>query len=222
MFLELDTSDAHLENELSLMSSVDALEFPRNSTDTQPPPATALRDLTLCGYAAGTAATAEFSVMVQPVTLTFVTSKAATAPPHVEHGSLDWLSAGHPISPPMAVLLLKVLFCTRRDNPASGPVADIAPPLAALQFTKLHCDTATLLPTADTAPPLPLGLEQCWNVTPVKATVELLMLKAGPLVGPSRRLQSKKVEEGTPLMTIDETLSMLTVDSLNTPALRFT
>ena len=94
--------------------------------------------------------------------------------------------------------------------------------MAALQFTKLHCDTTTLLPTADTAPPLPLGLEQCWNVTPVKATVELMMLKAGPVVCPSRRLQSKKVEEGIPLTTRDETLSMLTVDSLNKPALRFT
>jgi hypothetical protein len=94
--------------------------------------------------------------------------------------------------------------------------------LAALQFTKRHCDTATLLSTADTAPPLLLGLEQCWNVTPVIVTVELLMLKAAPVVDPSLRLQSKKVEEGTPLTTRDDTLSMLTVDSLNTPALRFT
>jgi hypothetical protein len=53
-------------------------------------------------------------------------------------------------------------------------------------------------------------------------TVELLMLNAAPVVGPSRLLQSKKVEEGTPLTTRDETLSMMTVDSLNTPALRFT
>ena len=79
-----------------------------------------------------------------------------------------------------------------------------------------------LLSTADMAPPLPLELEQCWNVTPVIVTVELLMLNAAPVVGPSRRLQSKKVEEGTPLMTRDTMLSMLTVDSLNTPALRFT
>ncbi len=222
MFLELDTTDEHRKNELPLMCSVDALEFPRNSTDTQPPPATALRDLSFCGDAAGTAATAEFSVMVQPVTLTFAISKAATAPPHVEHGSLEWLPAGHPINPPMAVLLLKSLFCTRRDNPVPWPVADIAPPLAALQFMKRHCDTVTLLSTADTAPPLPLVLEQCWNVTPVKATVELLMLKAGPVVCPSRRLQSKKVEEGTPLTTRATALLTLTVDSLNTPALRFT
>ena len=160
--------------------------------------------------------------MVQAVTLTFAISKAATAPPHVEHGSLDWLPAGHPINPPMAVLLLKSLFCTRRDKPVPGPVADIAPPLAALQFMKRHCDTATLLSTADTAPPLPLGLEQCWNVTPVKATVELLMLKAGPAVCPSRRLQSKKEKEGTPLTTRATASLTLTVDSLNTPALRFT
>jgi hypothetical protein len=36
----------------------------------------------------------------------------------------------------------------------------MAPPLAALQFMKLHCDTTTLLPLADTAPPVALGLEQ--------------------------------------------------------------
>ena len=132
------------------------------------------------------------------------------------------VKVGHPMSPPTAELPLKLLFSTRRNTPPPRPVADIAPPLAALQFTKLHCDTATLLSTADTAPPLPLALEQCWNVTPVIVTVELLMLKAAPEVDPSLRLQSKKVEEGTPLTTIDETLSMLTVDSLNTPALRFT
>ena len=106
--------------------------------------------------------------------------------------------------------------------PRPRPVADTAPPLAALQFTKRHCDTATLLSTADTAPPLPLGLEQCWNVMPVIVTVELFMLKAAPVVGPSRRLQSKKVEEGTPLTTRATALLTLTVDSLNTPALRFT
>ena len=44
MFLELDTTDEHRKNELPLMCSVDALEFPRNSTDTQPPPATAATD----------------------------------------------------------------------------------------------------------------------------------------------------------------------------------
>jgi hypothetical protein len=52
-------------------------------------------------------------------------------------------------------------------------------------------------------------------------TVELTMLKAGPAVA-RRRLQSKKVAAGTPLMTSDETLLMLTVDSLNVPALRDT
>ena len=110
MFLELDTSDAHRKNELPLMCSVDALEFPRNSTDTQPPPATALRDELLCRDAMGTSATAVLSVMEQPVTLTFNISKAAMAPPHVEHGSLDWLPVGHPMSPPTAALPLKLLF----------------------------------------------------------------------------------------------------------------
>ena len=222
MFLERDTCTVHRKNELPLTCSTNALQFPRNSTDTQPPPATALRDKTLCEDAMGTSATAVLSVMEQPVTLTFNISKAAMAPPQVEHGSLEWLPGGHPMSPPTAELPLKLLFSTRRNMPPPRPVADIAPPLAALQFTKLHCDTATLLSTADTAPPLALGLEQCWNMTPVIVTVELLMLKAAPVIGPSRRLQSNKVEEGTPLMTSDETLSMLTVDSLNTPALRFT
>ena len=222
MFLERDTCTAHRKNELPLMCSTNALQFPRNSTDTQPPPATALRDKVLCWDVTGTFAITVLSVMEQPVTLTFNISKAAMAPPHVEHGSLEWLPGGHPMSPPTAELPLKLLFSTRRNTPPPRPVADIAPPLAALQFTKLHCDTATLLSTADTAPPLPLALEQCWNVTPVIVTVELLMLKAAPVVDPSRRLQSKKVEEGTPLTTRDDTLSMLTVDSLNTPALRFT
>ena len=143
------------------MCSTNALQFPRNSTDTQPPPATALRDKVLCWDVTGTFATTVLSVMEQPVTLTFNISKAAMAPPHVEHGSLDWLPGGHPMSPPTAELPLKLLFSTRRNTPPPRPVADIAPPLAALQFTKLHCDTATLLSTADTAPPLPLALEQC-------------------------------------------------------------
>ena len=52
-------------------------------------------------------------------------------------------------------------------------------------------------------------------------TVELTMLKAAP-VGTTRRLQSKTVADGTPLMTSDATLLMLTVDSLNGPELRDT
>jgi hypothetical protein len=52
-------------------------------------------------------------------------------------------------------------------------------------------------------------------------TVELTMQTAGPAVA-RRRLQSKKVAAGTPLMTSDETLLMLTVDSLKVPALRDT
>ena len=218
--LELDTSTVHLKNVLPLKRSEDPLEFPGNSTDTQPPPAIAFCDFLNCGEPTGTAATAWLSAIVQPVTLTLTTSKAATAPPHVEQGSLDRESSGHP--PPIAVLCVKLLLRTWRNRPGPGPLADTAPPLAALQLIKRHCDTATLLSTADTAPPLPLGLEQCWNVTPVKATVELLMLKAGPVVCPSRRLQSKKVEEGMPLTTRATASLTLTVDSLNTPALRFT
>ncbi len=108
-----------------------------------------------------------------------------------------------------------------RNRPVPGPVADIAPPLAALQLKKLHCDTATLLPEAETAPPLEVGLEQLRKVTPMIVTVELKMLKAAPTVA-RRRLQSKTVAEGTPLMTSDKMLLMLTVDSLKVPALRDT
>jgi hypothetical protein len=52
-------------------------------------------------------------------------------------------------------------------------------------------------------------------------TVELTMKKAAPEVG-RRWLQSKTVAEGTPLMTRDQMLLMLTVDSLKVPALRDT
>jgi hypothetical protein len=95
---------------------------------------------------------------VQLRILTFNISKAAMAPPHVAHGCAA--SAGQPLKPPLAELRMKVLFSTLRNRPAPGPVTDIAPPLAALQLMKLHCDTATLLPLADTAPPLEVGLEQ--------------------------------------------------------------
>jgi hypothetical protein len=89
---------------------VDALEFPRKSTDKQPPPATALRENSICAESLGTTATALLLTMMQPVTLTFDISKAATAPPHVEHGSLDCVLVGQPIKPPTAELLLKLLF----------------------------------------------------------------------------------------------------------------
>ena len=222
MFLDLDTSTSHRTNELLITRSVEALEFPRKSSDTQPPPATALRDNPLWGESDGTTATALLSAMVQPATLTFHISKAATAPPHVEHGSLDRVPVGHPITPPTAEFRLKVLFSTWRNKPLPPPVADKAPPLAALQLMKQLRNTATLLPMAETAPPLPSALAQCWKVTPVIVTVELVMLKAEPVVCPSRRLQSKMEAEATPLTTSDAALLMLTVDSLNTPALRLT
>jgi hypothetical protein len=215
-----DTSTVHLKNVLPLKRNEDPLEFPGNSTDTQPPPATALCDLLRCGEPTGTTATARFSAIVQPVTLMLTTSKAATAPPHVEQGSLDREPPGHP--PPIAVLCVKLLLRTWRNRPRPGPLADTAPPLAALQLIKRHCDTATLLSIADKAPPLPLTLKQFWNVMPVKVTVELNMLKAASEVCTRRRLQSKKVADGTPLITTDSTLLMLTVFSLNTPEMRFT
>ena len=106
MFLERNTSTVHRKKELPLMCSTNALQFPRNSTDMQPPPATALRDELLCGDVVGMSATAALSVMEQPVTLTFNISKAAMAPPHVEQGSMDWLPVGHPMSPPTAAFPL--------------------------------------------------------------------------------------------------------------------
>jgi hypothetical protein len=45
-------------------------------------------------------------------------------------------------------------------------------------------------------------------------TVELLMLKAEPSTEPDRLLQSKTAAFGTPLMTSDPMLLMLTVGSL--------
>jgi hypothetical protein len=83
---------------------------------------------------------------------------------------------------------------------------------------KLHRDTTRLLPLVDTAPPVEVGLEQDWKVTPVMLTVELTMLKAGPV----RLLQSNTVPNFTPTMTSDVTLVMFTTGSMNTPALRTT
>ena len=53
---------------------------------------------------------------------------------------------------------------------------------------------------------------------PEIATVELLMMNAGP----GRLLQSNTVADGTRMMTSDSALVTLTEDSLNTPALRYT
>ena len=44
MFMEFDTVTVHRSNELPLIWKEEALEFPRNSSDTQPPPATAFAD----------------------------------------------------------------------------------------------------------------------------------------------------------------------------------
>jgi hypothetical protein len=158
--LALDMFTVHCRNELPLTCTADPLEFPRKRTDTQPPPATAFLDRLLCADFMGTAPAALLCVIVQPVTVTLRTSNAAMEPPHVEHGWLDPDSFGHAIKPPNAVLRVKVLFWTLRNSPPLPPVADTAPPLAALQLTKTQCDTVTLLSTAETAPPLPFMLEQ--------------------------------------------------------------
>jgi hypothetical protein len=100
-------------------------------------------------------------------------------------------------------------------------VAAIAPPLAALQLTKLQRDTTTLLSYADIAPPLEFALKQFLNEIPKMVTKELLMKKAAPVLS-KRPTQLKNVADGTPLMTSDATLLILMVDSIKTPGLRLT
>ena len=48
MVFEVETSTVQREKEFPLKRTVDALEFPRKSTDTQPPPATELREAVFC------------------------------------------------------------------------------------------------------------------------------------------------------------------------------
>ena len=100
-------------------------------------------------------------------------------------------------------------------------IAAIAPPLAALQLLKPQRDTITLLSKTDTAPPLEFGLKQFSNEIPVMVTDELTMRNAAPVLF-NRPLQLKSVADGTPLMTSDAILLMLTVDSIKTPGLRLT
>ena len=88
-------------------------------------------------------------------------------------------------------------------------------------MTKLQLNTAMLLPTADTAPPFKFGFKQCWNDIPEMSTLELLMANAAPKFN-ERLLQSKIVADGTPLMTSEAMLLMITVGSEKMPALRFT
>jgi len=76
----------HCRNVLPLMLTLEPLEFPENNTDTQPPPTTAFRDARNCPDVMGTDACALFSIIVHPLIVTFNISKAAMAPPHVEHG----------------------------------------------------------------------------------------------------------------------------------------
>ena len=102
-----------------------------------------------------------------------------------------------------------------------GDIAAIAPPLVALQLTKLQRDTTTLLLYADTAPPLEFVLKQFSNEIPEMVREELIMKKAGPVLF-KRPPQLKIVANGTPLMTRDATLLILTVDSIKTPGLRLT
>jgi hypothetical protein len=82
--------------------------------DTQPPPATAFLDAMLCSDVRGTAARARLEVIEHPLTMTFGMSKAAMAPPQVEHG---WtVEFGQPLACPTAELPTKLLSCTRRNT----------------------------------------------------------------------------------------------------------
>jgi hypothetical protein len=86
------------------MCTVEPLAFPRNKTDTQPPPATDEAEST--GDAA--IASAVLSTIVQPLMLTLNISKVAMAPPQVEQGSDGF--AGQSAKLPLAMLPVKVLF----------------------------------------------------------------------------------------------------------------
>jgi hypothetical protein len=183
--------------------------------DTQPPPATAFLDAMLCSDVRGTAARARLEVIEHPLTMTFGMSKAAMAPPQVEHG---WtVEFGQPLACPTAELPTKLLSCTRRNKPLPGPVTEIAPPLAALQLKKLHCETVMLLPIALTAPPLNSELAHWRKVIPVMVTVELITLKAAPSFC-GRSLQLKTVADGIPVINSTAMLLRLTVGSRKIPA----
>ena len=109
----LPTVTVQLRNVLPLNFKLDPLEFPENNTETQPPPATAFRDALNCCDSVGTDACALFPVIVHPPIATFDISKAAMAPPHVEHGCVG--SAGQLAKPPpLAELAVKMLFWTLR------------------------------------------------------------------------------------------------------------
>lgn len=67
MLLELERRTLQCKNELWLANTVAPLELPRKNTETQPPPATALRDALCCCDCCGTLATAALFVIKQCV-----------------------------------------------------------------------------------------------------------------------------------------------------------
>jgi hypothetical protein len=71
---------------LPLTDTVEPLAFPKNSTEIQPPPLTAFLDALCCKDVMGTVARALLASILQPLTVTFNMSNAATAPPQDEHG----------------------------------------------------------------------------------------------------------------------------------------
>jgi hypothetical protein len=160
-----------------------------------------------------------FARIVHPLMPTSNTSMAEMAPPQVEHGCK--MESGQLLNPPFAELPEKEVLSTRRNKARPGPVTDIAPPFAALQLMKLHFDTWTLLPLADTAPPSEVGFKQFWKVMAEMVTEAFQISNAAP-DAEALALQSKNVADGTPLISSDSKPLIFTVDSLKMPAVRLT
>jgi hypothetical protein len=103
-----DTATSHFTNLLLNTRNAVSLALPKNNTEMHPPPATAFMDALFCGDKRGTDARALLETIVQPLMVTFCISKAAMAPPHVEHGcAASW---EQPLAPPMAELPSKSLL----------------------------------------------------------------------------------------------------------------
>jgi hypothetical protein len=82
-----DTITVHPSNVLPLMYTAEPLALPRNNTDKQPPPETELLDERLIKEdEGGKNARTLFSVIWQSIMVTLNISKAAIAPPQLEHG----------------------------------------------------------------------------------------------------------------------------------------
>jgi hypothetical protein len=81
-----DTKTSHCSNLLPNTRTSVPLALPKNNTETHPPPAKAFLDALCCSDKRGTDALTKLEIIVQALMVTLGTSKAAMAPPHVEHG----------------------------------------------------------------------------------------------------------------------------------------